>query len=93
MIIGTLLIEIKIEDSLDLKDKRKILKSIIEKLKGKFNISAAEVDNNDIINYASLGVSIVSNQISYIDSVFDRVRGFIENNFNVYIVKFERNSV
>ncbi len=93
MIIGTLLIEIKIEDSRNLKDKRRILKSIIEKLKGKFNVSAAEVDNNDIANYASLCVSIVSNEISYIDSVFDRIRDFIENNFNVYIVKFERNSV
>ncbi len=91
MIVGTLLIEIGIEDSLNLKDKRRILKSIIERLKNRFNISIAEVDNNDIVNYASLGISTVSNRMIHIDSVFDKIRGFIENNFNVYIIKFERN--
>jgi len=93
VIVGTLLIEIRIEDSLNLKDKRRILKSIIEKLKSRFNISIAEVNNNDVVNYASLGIPTVLNRIIQIDSVFDKIKDFIENNFNVYIVEFERNIV
>ena len=83
-------IEIRIEDSFTLKDKRRVLKSLIERTKRSFNVSIAEVDNNEIVNFATLGLSTVSNSTRFIDEVFDKILGFLEINFNIEIVKAKR---
>ncbi len=83
-------IEIRIEDSFTLKDKRRVLKSLIERTKRNFNVSIAEVDNNEIVNFATLGLSTVSNSTRFIDEVFDKILGFLEINFNIEIVKAKR---
>lgn len=90
MIVGLMQIEIRIEDSFTLKDKRRVLKSLIERTKRSFNVSIAEVDNNEIVNFATLGLSTVSNSTRFIDEVFDKILGFLENNFNIEIVKAKR---
>jgi len=83
-------IDIRIEDSFTLKDKRRVLKSLIERTKRNFNVSIAEVDNNEIVNFATLGLSTVSNSTRFIDEVFDKILGYLENNFNVEIIKAKR---
>ncbi len=90
MIVGLMQIEIRIEDSFTLKDKRRVLKSLIERTKRNFNVSIAEVDNNEIVNFATLGLSTVSNSTRFIDEVFDKILGFLEINFNIEIVKAKR---
>jgi len=83
-------IDIRIEDSFTLKDKRRVLKSLIERTKRNFNVSIAEVDNNEIGNFATLGLSTASNSTRFIDEVFDKILGYLENNFNVEIIKAKR---
>ncbi len=83
-------IEIRIEDSFTLKDKRRVLKSLIERTKRNFNVSIAEVDNNEIVNLATLGLSAVSNSTRFIDEVFDKILGYLESNFNIEIIKAKR---
>lgn len=83
-------IEIRIEDSFTLKDKRRVLKSLIERTKRNFNVSIAEVDNNEIVNFATLGLSAVSNSTRFIDEVFDKILGYLENNFNIEIIEAKR---
>ncbi len=90
MIVGLMQIEIRIEDSFTLKDKRRVLKSLIERTKRNFNVSIAEVDNNEIVNFATLGLSAVSNSTRFIDEVFDKILGYLENNFNIEIIKAKR---
>lgn len=69
------------------------MRNIIEKLKVRLNISFAEVNNNDVANCTFSNMSTMSNRMKYINSVFGNIRDFIENNFNVYIVEFERNLI
>ncbi len=90
MIVGLMQIEIRIEDSFTLKDKRRVLKSLIERTKRNFNVSIAEVDNNEIVNFATLGLSAVSNSTRFIDEVFDKILGYLENNFNIEIIEAKR---
>jgi len=90
VIVGLMQIEIRIEDSFTLKDKRRVLKSLIERTKRNFNVSIAEVDNNEIVNFATLGLSAVSNSTRFIDEVFDKILGYLENNFNIEIIKAKR---
>ena len=86
MIVKTLELEIYIARSMSLKDKRGILKSMIQKLRQKVNVSVAELDHLDDFRQASLGVAFVSNDQGYADKVLDKCLNFIETNYDIEIV-------
>jgi len=62
-----------------LKDKRSVVKRVINRVQQKFNVSAAEVDENDVINTAVLGFSTVGNDKQFIQSVMDKLVNYVEN--------------
>lgn len=80
MHIGTLTIVVRIHDTQSLKDKRQIIKSLIEKTRQKFNISMAEVDDLDNWRKATIGVACVANDGAYVNSVLDKVVDTLEGN-------------
>ncbi len=82
-------IEIRIFDSFSLKDKRNIVKSIIAKTHHKFNVSISEVEDYDLLNKATLGISIVSNSNQLNQQIFDSIIRFIEDNYEVEIISIE----
>ena len=69
MIVGICRIELHIPESNSLKDKRQVVKGIKDKIRNKFNVSIAEIDNNDLWQRATLGVSIVSNDKKFANQV------------------------
>ncbi|KNY26800.1 protein of unknown function DUF503 [Pseudobacteroides cellulosolvens ATCC 35603 = DSM 2933] len=71
--------ELSLEGAFSLKDKRQIIKSIIERLKARYNASIAEVDLNDTWKNAVIGVSCVSNDAKHIDSMLNNIVNFVEN--------------
>ena len=78
MFTGICRLDLMLHGSGSLKDKRRILKSIIEKLKNRYNVSVAEVGSNDKWQTASIGVSTVSNSRLQTDRVLDAVIRFVE---------------
>ncbi len=78
MVIGAMTIELFIHENQSLKGKRKIVKSIIGKVKSRFNVAIAEVEYNDKWQRIGLGVSAVGNDRGYIDSSLANVLSFIE---------------
>ncbi len=90
MIVGVMEVDIRIEDSFSLKDKRRVLKSLIERTKRNFNVSIAEVDSNEVHNFATIGIATVSNSTKYIDGSFNKILDFWEYNFNIEIVDSRR---
>ncbi|MCT4688280.1 DUF503 domain-containing protein [Vallitalea sp.] len=87
MNVKTVTITILILDSNSLKDKRSIIKSIIHKIHNRFNVSIAEVKDNDILNQGVLGLSIVSSNNQTTEQIFYSIIDFIENNYPVEIVE------
>lgn len=77
-----------IEGSYSLKDKRRVVKSLIEKLKSRFNVSVAQIDVDDIWNSAVIGISCVSNKEIYLDNLIQSLFDFIENDQRVQITKY-----
>ncbi len=79
MFVGTAVIDLNLPGVTSLKEKRRRLKSLLTRLQNRFNISAAEVDFNDELRVAQIGVAVVSNDKSFGDSVIakviDMVRG------------------
>ena len=80
MHIGTLTIVLYLHDTESLKDKRQIIKSLIETTRRKFNISIAEVDDLDKWRRATLAIACVANNGPYVNRVLDKVLDSIESN-------------
>lgn len=80
MIVGTLIITLHLQASESLKDKRQIIKSLIETTRQKFNVSIAEVDALDKWQVAIIGVACVANETQHVNRVLDKLLDTIENN-------------
>lgn len=79
MLIASCEFKLYLPGAFTLKDKRKTIKSLLQKSKNKFNFSAAEVDGQDYIQTAILGVAAVGNDYQYLQSVMDKYRDFLES--------------
>ncbi|MDI6785670.1 MAG: DUF503 domain-containing protein [bacterium] len=79
MITGTCIIKLHIPESNSLKFKRKILKSIIEKVRSKFKVTIAEVDSYDLWQISHIGIACVSNDQKYLNKVLSNIIDYIEN--------------
>ena len=79
MNIGVCLIELEIQASGSLKEKRRVIKSILDRVKNKFNVSIAEVDNNNLWNLATIGVVCISNEGKHSHQVLSKVTTFIQD--------------
>jgi uncharacterized protein YlxP (DUF503 family) len=90
MNVGICQVKLRFPENQSLKGKRQILKSIINRLRSKFNISVAEVDDNDLWQLATLGISCVSNDRRHVNEMLSRVVDFIVNGrFEVEILDYE----
>ena len=89
MIIGSCRIKLMIYESNSLKDKRQIIKSIIERLKSRFNISIAEVDLNDSWKTSIIGFVCVSNDTNHANQILSNVIKFIDGDNRVEIIERE----
>lgn len=79
MVVGTLKIEFRLSDNRSLKGKRKIVRSMVDKVRNKFNMSIAEVGSNDKWQKIELGVSAIGNDRRHIDSSLNSVLRFLDS--------------
>jgi len=79
MVIGILRIDLYMNGNRSLKAKRQILKSLIQRVKSRYNnVSISEVGSHDLWQKATIGISFVSNESRFVNSVLDQVTQFIE---------------
>jgi uncharacterized protein YlxP (DUF503 family) len=78
MVVGLGTITFRLHDCRSLKGKRKIVKSIISRLRNNFNVSVAEVGSNDIYQKAVIGFSLVGNNRKVINSKIDKIFNLAE---------------
>jgi uncharacterized protein YlxP (DUF503 family) len=79
MIVGSGIIDLRIWGCRSLKEKRGIISRIIKRTQHEFNISIAEVGDNDNWKRARIGFCVVGNDSRYINSKIDHIFDFIEN--------------
>ena len=90
MNVGVCKVRLRLPENLSLKGKRQVLKSITSRVRNKFNVSVAEVDDNDVWQTATLGVCYVSNDRRHTNQVLSRVVDFMVNGrFEVEILDYE----
>jgi len=73
-----------------LKEKRMVVKSIIQRLKNKFNISVGEVGEQDIHQTIVIGITGVCGSTAQVDSTMENVIKFIEGNTDAEIIRIEK---
>jgi uncharacterized protein len=71
-------LKLHFSQSESLKDKRRLLKSIIDQIKSRFNVSVAEVGEQDRWQVSLLAVVTVSNDSAYVSRILSSVEGFVE---------------
>jgi len=81
MNVGICRIKLHISDSRSLKDKRRIVKSVVSRLRNQYNVSIAEVDDQDLWQLVTLGISCVSNHNQHVDEILSKVISFITNSY------------
>ena len=90
MIVCSCEIEILIYSANSLKEKRHVIKSIIERIKSRFNASVAEVGFNELWNRSLIGIAVVSNNESLCDASISNIVKFIEYDDRVEILSFHK---
>jgi uncharacterized protein len=71
--ISFLTLELHIEAAQSLKDKRQVLRSLKDRLRGSFNVSVAEIDPSPVWNRATIGVVSISDSRDYLDGLMKSV--------------------
>jgi uncharacterized protein YlxP (DUF503 family) len=79
MFIGVLQTELYIGESQSLKDKRRVIRSLVDKVRNRFNVAVSETGKLDSWNYCGLSFVLVSNDAGHLDSMMNSVANFIEN--------------
>jgi uncharacterized protein YlxP (DUF503 family) len=87
MIVGVCTVELFLSDSRSLKDKRRVLLRLKDRLHGQFNLSVAEVDGQDLWQKAVLGLACVSNEGRHANQVLDQALNLIRNDPAVELVQ------
>jgi uncharacterized protein YlxP (DUF503 family) len=81
MIIGACELQLHLPEVASLKEKRSVLKSLLARLRNKFNVSAAEVGHNDLWQSAVIGIVTVSNSTVHVNQMLTQVMNWIESSY------------
>ncbi|MCL1997363.1 MAG: DUF503 domain-containing protein [Turicibacter sp.] len=71
-----------LQQSQSLKDKRQIRRSIIQKTRNKFNVSAAEIATQDNHKMLTIGIATVSGEVAHLENSLDEIIRYMANNAN-----------
>jgi uncharacterized protein YlxP (DUF503 family) len=89
MHIGTALITLSLAEGFSLKDKRQVVKSLIETARHKFNAAVSEVGSLDAWRRAEVGVAVVSNDSAHCNSMLDKIVDYFESDPRVEVSEVE----
>jgi uncharacterized protein YlxP (DUF503 family) len=73
MIVGVLRVRLAIFEALSLKDKRRVTRSLKDRLAARHNVSVAEVDDLDHRQAATLGMALVANEARFVESALGKI--------------------
>ena len=90
MVVGVETVELFISASQSLKDKRQVLHSLKDRLHGKYNLSVAEVDSQDLWQKAVIGLACVANEYRHVNQVLEQALNMIKSIPALEVVRTRR---
>lgn len=79
MFIGVLTLELRLHQADSLKEKRVVVNSVLDRIRARFNVSAAQLDDHDLWGSATLGVAVISNDQPTAHTILNHVRDLAES--------------
>ncbi len=89
MIVGLCTIELYIPNGHSLKAKRQVLLSLKDRLRHRFNLSVAEVDEQELWQKAVLAIACVANEGTHVNRVLDQAMNLIRSVPTIEVVRFQ----
>ena len=89
MVIGVLQMRLLIREAMTLKDKLRILKSLCDRIRNAFNVSASEVDDLDRHQASVVGVALATNDRQFADRVLAKVVDLVRRSPGAELVDYE----
>ena len=89
MVVGVLQLEISVGDAMSLKDKRRVVKSLKDRIAHGHNVSVAEVGALDEHRRAVLGVAMVSNDSRYVEGALSKLVDFVRSVPQVGLIDYQ----
>ena len=90
MIVGISVFELHLPSSRSLKDKRRVVKSLIERVHQRFRVSIAETDFHDLHQRAEIAMAVVvSGGESEMERLMEEVRNIVESDPEVYLTRWD----
>lgn len=77
MNVGVCSIQFRLPDNLSLKGKRQVVKSLTARVRNKFNVAVAEIEDQDLWQLTTIGIACISNDKRHANQVLSRVVDFI----------------
>ncbi|MGE5588503.1 MAG: DUF503 domain-containing protein [Clostridia bacterium] len=93
MIVGVLKLEVFIGGASSLKDKRRVVRRVCDRVRARHNVAIAEVGECDLWQRSTLGVACVSNEMKLVESVLSRVLRDVEMETGLEVTSCERTIV
>ena len=89
MVVGILQLRLMIREAQSLKDKRRIIKSLRDRIRNRFNVSVSEVDSLDLRQQAVLGIALATNDRVFADQVLAKVVDLVRATPGAVLVDYE----
>ena len=89
MTVGILQVEVHLPTAHSLKEKRSVLNSLKDQLRGRFNISVAEVEANELWQRATIGISTLGSSRAYAEGLLRDVTAWIRATRLVELIGIE----
>lgn len=86
-VVGVLTLELRIEQAHSLKEKRHVVKSLKDRLRNRFNVSVAEIEDMELHNSAVLAVAVVSASRDFASQVLQAVEAEAESQLGAMLIR------
>ncbi len=89
MVVGVVSFELHLPESRSLKDKRRVIKSLIDRVFQRYRVSIAETGFNDLHQRAELGIAAVTVKEVEMETLMDNIRGLVESLHEAYLTRWD----
>jgi uncharacterized protein YlxP (DUF503 family) len=86
--IGVLYLDLLVPDARSLKDKRRVIKGLKDRMHGKFNCSVAEIDYQDVWTRCRLAACVVSSDSRHANTQLNEIASFAERQFGAELADY-----
>jgi hypothetical protein len=87
--IGTGTVELEVTDGRTLKDKRQVIKALLDRLRARFNVAVAEVDHLDSPRLATIALCAVANDQAFVHALLEKVIDVVESEPRAMVLSYD----